>query len=67
MMNDEHTTSNIFEQIQKLVPGVNQCKNELEYIQCISNYILHLQSQLIRKPHNKRDILRSLDFNQQSP
>ncbi len=65
-MNDEHTT-NIFDQLRNLVPGVNQCENELEFIQCISNYILHLQSQLIRKQHNKRDILRSLDSNQQLP
>jgi len=65
-MNDESTT-NIFHQLRNLVPGVNQCENELEFIQCISNYILHLQSQLIRKQHNKRDILRSLDFNQPLP
>ncbi len=64
-MNDEHATS-IFEQLRNLVPGVNQCENELEFIQCISNYILHLQSQLDKKQHNKRDILRSLDSNQQS-
>ncbi|UJR26426.1 hypothetical protein I4U23_007758 [Adineta vaga] len=64
-MNDEHMM-NIFEQLRHLVPGVDQCENELEFIQCISNYILHLQSELLRKPHNKRDILRSLDFNQQS-
>ena len=56
-MNDEHTT-NIFEQLRNLVPGVNQCENELEFIQCISNYILHLQSQLLQNQHNKRDILR---------
>ena len=62
-MNDEHTMS-IFEQLRHLVPGVDRCENELEFIQCISNYILHLQSQLLKQPHNKRDILRSLDFNQ---
>ncbi len=66
MMNDEHT-ADIFEQLRSLVPGVNQCENELEFIQCISNYILHLQSQLVKKSHNKRDILRSLDSNEQSP
>jgi hypothetical protein len=64
-MNNEDTT-NIFDQLRNLVPGVNQCENELEFIQCISNYILHLQSQLIKKQHNKRDILRSIDPNQQS-
>lgn len=67
MMNDEDTTTNVFEQLRKLVPGVNQCENELEFIQCISNYILHLRSQLIRKQHNKRDALRSLDSNEQLP
>ncbi|CAF2306281.1 unnamed protein product [Rotaria sp. Silwood2] len=66
MMNDEHAT-NIFEQLRNLVPGVNQCETELEFIQCISNYILHLQSQLVSKQHNKRDILRSLDYNHQLP
>jgi len=66
MMNDEHT-ADIFEQLRSLVPGVNQCENELEFIQCISNYILHLQSQLVKKSHNKRDILRSLDSNEQTP
>lgn len=65
-MNDEDVTE-IFEQLRTLVPGVNECDNELEFIQCISNYILHLQSQLHCKQHNKRDILRSLDYNQQSP
>ena len=64
MMNDEPTT-NVFEQLRNLVPGVNQCTNELEFIQCVSNYILYLQSQLVRKQHNKRDILRTLDSNQQ--
>ena len=69
MMNDEHER-NIFEQLRNLVPGVNQCENELEVIQCISNYIIYLKSQLIPNQHNnnnKRDILRSLDYNQQSP
>jgi hypothetical protein len=66
MMNDEHAIT-IFEQLRNLVPGANQCENELEFIQCISNYILHLQSQLVKNQHNKRDILRSLDANQQSP
>ena len=65
-MNDEQTRK-IFEQLQHLVPGVNECKNELEFIQCISNYILHLQSQLVSKQHNKRDILRSIDSNEQLP
>lgn len=63
-MNDEHM-KNIFDQLRNLVPGVNQCENELEFIQCISNYILHLQSQLNEKQHNKREILRSLNSNQQ--
>ncbi len=65
-MNDEQT-SNIVEQLRNLVPGVNECENELEFIQCISNYIHHLQSQLIQNQHNKRDILRTLDSNQQLP
>ena len=64
MMNDERT---ILDQLRNLVPGVNQCESELEFIECISNYILHLQSQLIRKQHNKRDILRSIDSNEQLP
>jgi hypothetical protein len=63
-MNDERT---ILDQLRNLVPGVNQCESELEFIECISNYILHLQSQLVvSKQHNKRDILRSLDSNHQS-
>ena len=64
IMNDEQAI-NVFEQLRNLVPGVNQCEDELEFIQCISNYILYLRSQLVRKQHNKRDILSSLDFNQQ--
>ena len=66
MMNDEHEI-NILEQLRNLVPGVNQCENELEFIQCISNYIIYLKSQLVQNQHNKRDILGSLDYNQQSP
>lgn len=63
MMNDEQTNK-IFEQLRHLVPGVNQCDDELEFIQCISNYILHLQSQLSNK---HRDILQTLDSNQPFP
>ena len=65
-MNDEQTNK-IFEQLRNLVPGVNQCDDELEFIQCISNYILHLQSQLSNQQHNQRDILQTLDSNQPFP
>jgi hypothetical protein len=66
-MNDDEQTSNIFQQLRNLVPGADECENEVEFIRCISNYIHYLQSQLIENQHNKRDILRTLDFNQQLP
>lgn len=66
MMNDEQSKK-IFEQLRNRVPGVNQCDNELQLIQCISNYILHLQSQLSDQQHNQREILQTLDSNQPLP
>lgn len=65
-MDDEHIMQ-IVDQLRALVPGVNQCDDELEFIQSISNYILYLQAQLVPTRHNKRDVLRSLDSNQPLP
>ena len=65
-MNDDETKE-IVDQLRLLVPGVNHCETELEFIQSISNYILFLQTQLLSKQeHNQREVLRSLDSNHQS-
>lgn len=66
MMNNEQAQK-IFQQLRNLVPNINQCDNELEFIQCISNYIHYLQSQLNNQQHNSREILQSLDSNQPFP
>jgi len=55
----------IVNQLQTLVPNVHQCRNELEFIECITNYIRYLQSQVNQQSHNKRDILRTIDSNLQ--
>ena len=71
MMNDERTL-HVVDQLRHLVPGVDRCDDELEFIQSISNYILQLQAQLVDKqqqqqqPPSKRDVLRSLDSNERS-
>lgn len=58
-MNDNNLDE-IINELRNLVPNVHQCQTELEFIQCITEYIRYLQSQL----HNKREILRTIDSNQ---
>lgn len=67
-MNDEQQTRQLVDQLRHLVPGVSECETELEFIQSISNYILHLQAQLLLpKGDHHREVLRSLDSNQPFP